>query len=219
MVAARKAQEADVSVKKASLRPVDFTSAPLPLNLEDKKAVDAIHKMSLPDFISGYAAPPKDTDGYLDMRRLPVMWSYLVKDVPENHLFLHTTCRVSADKRLVELVRIRESAEKLCQSTNLGEAGLLWLSSRPRFSLGMVVANDRRKFPCWNATVRNWLGDTARALAISSRVLFIVYSSKTLLETTSDMGNLRGKIEEEVQNWDAWLEREITEISRFSSLV
>lgn len=207
----------DKQDKSVGFAPADFSGEPQPLNLNDKKAVSAIHELSFEDFAAMYSSPPKDTDGYLDMRRLPSAWLEAVSSLPENHLFLYSFCLASADKRIGRLQDVRGGARQQCRATG-NEAGLLWLGMRPKYGSCLIVGDGRRKFPSWNADVRDWFISLAWSVGITGRVMLIVYSSKVVLGSSTDLGKLRRILSNEVTRWDRWIEEEIEEISQFFTL-
>jgi hypothetical protein len=201
-----------------SIRPSKFCGRPEPLDLTNKRLVSSIHTIPLDEFLTRYLSPPKVNGAYLDMRRLPSVWSEAMRHFPENHLFLYSYCLASSHDGIKRLVDIRLNARKVCLQ-NGNEAGLLWLDMRPKYGMKMAVDNNRRKFPTGDCTVKDWMLDLAKSCCIPSRTLLIIYSSKAMLSSSKDLGKLREILGREIDGWDGWLMGEIQEIARFFNLV
>lgn len=202
--------------KSVSLKPSDMTADPQPLNTGDKRVMDSILSMGLMDFMASYSYPPKEKRGYFHITYQPEVWVDSVKHFSENHLFLYTFCQARRDVK--HLVEVREQAKDICRRTT-NEAGMLWLAQRPKYSFKMSAFQNERQFPAWDEEQRTGFTDLSRqGCGTTARILFIVVSSKVMLESGVAL-DWRGKLEKDVKDWNAWLEDEVAEISRFFSLV
>jgi len=204
--------------KSISLRPSDAQGRPPPLDLADSKAIRNIHKMSFDDFCMEYSAPPLTTKDYFDMRWCPDIWGACAEAQPRSHLFLYTHCLLSTRLELKDWRSVREQAKEQCADTG-DEGALIWLNKRPRYVLSMESSGDRCTFPSWNEQVRGWFHSEVKPYHLTARLLFLVYSSKVMLDSGADLRKWRPVLEREWSNWERWITDEIASISRFFRLV
>jgi hypothetical protein len=203
--------------RPVSFAPEDMTSAPQPLNLDNARAIAAIHDLSLREFVSQYSYPPTDVDGYFDMRGVPTIWEDCVSKFSVPHLFLYSVCTCSADKSLSVWHASRERALELCREKG-DEPSMTWLQRRPQYKLRMDTLSRKRRFAAWGRKVLEWLSDQARTYGVTSKTLFIIYSSKAMLAEADnggvDLKGFRSALEEEVNSWDDWVAQEGDKIRR-----
>ena len=201
----------------ASIRPSEHVGELQPLNINDKKLMGSIHEHSLDWLVQNYVAPPSDPNGYFDIRGVPVAWDACVSKFPVKHLFLYSFCLASNDPNLSSWRNAREQAIAVC--SDLGdELKEFWLHNRPQYGFQALISNMRRHYPAWSWDIRTKFSGLAREYGVSGKVIFVIYSSKAMLSSKTDIGGWRHILDVDIKGWDNWVISENDKIRKFFNI-